>query len=347
MKTIYNILLSFIALFILQSNDSVINGSGTDIFPISETRVSIKKEILTLTLKDNRMFVDVYYEFYNPDERKELILGFVVPPSYDREPEDSTNIEDRVPIINQFTVLVNNKQAPYELDLLKDTPFDSLKQIEGEWHYAYHFKANFKSGLNIVKHTYNFEGGFDSGGGEFYSYILKTAKNWANSEIEDFTLNLDLGTQKVFWIYNISQKNNWKIIGSGKNEVGYTGAQNFILKEGYVTYHEKNFSPLRDIDIYIPSIIENYNKEDIIYQACNARREALETLDKKRLGLARNFFFAKNGYDFKNNEIKDFYSSYFWYIPNNKLTSDAIYETLTSEEKRRIDLIRDVEKSKE
>lgn len=346
MKNTYFLFLALISFITLQSNDSVVNGSGTDIFPISESRISIKKEILTLTLKDNKMYVDVYFEFYNPDEERELTVGFVVPPSYDREPYDSIDIENRTPVIYGFKVAINNYAIPYERDLLKDTPYDSLKQIEGEWHYAYHFKAKFKNGLNIVRHNYIFEGGFDSGGGKFYSYVLKTAKNWANSEIEDFTLNLDLGKNKLFRVDDISENDNWKIVGSGKNEEEYTNVQKFILKEGYVRFHEKNFSPTSNIHIYFPSIIDGYNKEDVTYQAYWARSEYLKTLDKKQLQLARNFFFAKNGYDFKNQEIKDFYSKYFWYLPNNTITSEEIFEALPKDEKRRVELLKQIEKQK-
>ena len=52
----------------MMANDGTYYTSGNQLIPLQETSISVKKEILTISLRDNGYAdVDVYYEFYNPE----------------------------------------------------------------------------------------------------------------------------------------------------------------------------------------------------------------------------------------------------------------------------------------
>ncbi|MCG8702385.1 MAG: YARHG domain-containing protein [Bacteroidales bacterium] len=342
MKGIIRTFLFLVTAILLQSNDSVINGYGGDFFPVIETDISIKKEVLLLTLEDN-MHVDVYFEFFNPNEEKELLVGFVVPPKHDPEysNNDSINIDKRVPDIYNFKVVANGESLEYKFDLLNDAPLEELKEAEGKWNYVYYFKVKFKPGINIVKHSYSFDGGFDSSGGIFYSYILKTAKNWAGSKIEDFTLQIDIASGIEFHVSDIANNDQWTVKGEGNSS-----GNSFCMKNGIIEMKAVNFTPENNINIYLLPDYSFYDTESVGFQAELAELGDLKALDKERLRIIRNYYFARKGYKFKSNDLFEFYSSYLWYIPDSKLSSSDIYNTFSTNVKDRITKIKEIENEK-
>lgn len=337
----YKIILILFLAFIFQANDSVLNSSGGDLFPILESDIEMQKEVLKLRLLDE-MYVDVYFEFYNPTDEKELTVGFVVPPKYspDYADNDSIQIEERKPDIKNFSVIINDSITDYKFGLLKNTPFEEVTKIEGKWNYVYYFKATFKRGLNIIKHSYSFNGGYDSSGGRFYNYVLKTAKNWSGAKIWDFTLQIDMGSDIQFELMEpISMYDNWSIIGSGKRK-----GNDFYIREGYIELKENDFTPENDINVYIPGrIVDFMDVESVAYQAEVATQDELESLDTNRLRTLRNYFYAREGYKFKSNDLLKFYSNYIWYIPIVDLTSEEIYDSMSTNTKNRIEMIRGLE----
>ncbi len=44
------------------------------------------------------------------------------------------------------------------------------------------------------------------------------------------------------------------------------------------------------------------------------------TLDKKNLRILRNIFYAKHGYEFKSQDLKDIFEAFDWYKPNPKFS---------------------------
>jgi hypothetical protein len=81
-----------------------------------------------------------------------------------------------------------------------------------------------------------------------------------------------------------------------------------------------------------------------------ADKEELQKLSKPQLRKLRNAFYAREGYDFSSQDLKDFFSQYEWYINTLErrkafdLTNDEIYMPPANME--RIRLIQSVEKSK-
>ena len=60
----------FSALFTF-ANDGVFYASGNQLIPITETDISVKKEVLTINRVGDYLEVIVYYEFFNPVGEKE------------------------------------------------------------------------------------------------------------------------------------------------------------------------------------------------------------------------------------------------------------------------------------
>ena len=115
----YLLLLCAIALSTIGlANDGVFYTSGNQLIPITETEISVKKEILDITRQqDNKMLVHVYYEFFNPGNEKTLLVGFeAMPPggAWGMEEEEYKKITNH-PYIYDFTVKINGKPLDYQV----------------------------------------------------------------------------------------------------------------------------------------------------------------------------------------------------------------------------------------
>ena len=59
------------------ANDAIYYTSGNFLVPLKETNVSVKKEVLTITIcKDGYASVDVDYTFYNDSDAKTVTMAF-------------------------------------------------------------------------------------------------------------------------------------------------------------------------------------------------------------------------------------------------------------------------------
>ena len=57
------------------ANDGVFYAQGNQLIPITETDIRVQKEVLTLNRNDDKIEVNVYYEFFNTSDEKELLGG--------------------------------------------------------------------------------------------------------------------------------------------------------------------------------------------------------------------------------------------------------------------------------
>ena len=76
-KYILTILIALAAIITSTANDGVYFTSGNFLVPLQETDISVSKEILTITIgKDGFAKVDVYYEFNNKGQAKNVTMAF-------------------------------------------------------------------------------------------------------------------------------------------------------------------------------------------------------------------------------------------------------------------------------
>lgn len=211
-------LLHFILLpFTGLCNDGAFYAQGSTLFPIKETTISLKKEILNLTrLVRDTMQVDIHFEFYNPGEEKELIVGFVTPPASG----GAEQYRQKHPHISRFMVMVNDRLLEYKVTRMDSTGFSVPgNKITGR-DFIYYFTVRFKKGITVIKHSYVYKASGSVEMSPTFDYRLTTGNMWANSSIESFELNINMGNDCYFFLPHSLTKDgkamDWKITGTGR-----------------------------------------------------------------------------------------------------------------------------------
>lgn len=370
MKKLAALLSLFISCFTASANDGAFFASGNQLIPIMETDISVKKEILMVKKVDNKFIeVTVYYEFFNPKEAKDILVGFEAgSPLGDVNPEPKNG---RHPYMHDFTVDLNGKILKYDIAYVKneDSSYYSngkvqsqgLEKIKAEinddfmadFYYVYHFKAHFNKGTNIVKHTYRYDVSFSVSSDYDFSYILTAAKRWANKQIDDFTLIVDMGSFATFNMHKtfFKSKNEWLINGIGKATEIVTGEGDkcveFVVQTGNLIFQQKNFKPAGELSISAPSqygmmeayldVSEDYETRTFNYRKHKLPYAILENdeitpADEISRKILKNLPFALRGYVFSTPELQQFYEKQHWYIPNPNYTAEL--QQLTEEERK-------------
>lgn len=338
------------------ANDGAFYVKGNQLIPITETNISVKKEILTLKKIANKYIeATVYYEFDNPGADKKLTVGFeAFSPTGD---VDGTPKNGQHPNIRSFTVQLNNQTIPYNVAYVEDSTYikngivksKKLSEIkasitnvnEVNFYYVYHFQATFKKGMNIIKHNYQYD--VSSGVDLLYDfeYVLTAANRWGNKQIDDFTLILDMGEFETFCINKgfFTQANQWQIKGIGKvndlkakdNVNEGVDALKFHIRKGTVVFQKMNFHPNGELFLYAQRYlgIENLKYIPFSYYQQENINEPKTTLDRK---ILKNLPFARRGYVFQNTDLKKYYEQLDWYTPDPNYTPNT--EQLTETEKK-------------
>lgn len=277
-------LLTFIAVICpALANDGVYYTAGNQLIPLAETDISVKKEILTITLNNSKdVLVDVYYEFLNPGNApKKVMMGFEADPSYNDEYEFYANGVH--PHIKNFTVEMNGVSLSHKnavcdvskaegfhpLDASKytldeeagvDLVLKSEKDVRiDKYAYVYYFDATFKPGINKVHHTYRYTKSMTVGTAYEVTYKLSPAGRWANRQIDDFTLIIRADkTSRHFVVpqHVFGQTKFTVTEGMGKiRSMSHydTMYHEFTLRNGAVTLHKNNFRPTEEHELFISS----------------------------------------------------------------------------------------------
>lgn len=378
------------------ANDGVFYTKGNQLIPVSETDISVKKEVLTLNRVGDKIEVTVYYEFFNPADEKEVLVGFeaAAPDTYFNE--QSIRQFPQHPYMSNFKVVLNGEPLSYEVahvarydENWKYIP-DPQYYVDGkiksatskdlyqqEWFinggddgpvehplYVYHFNAQFRPGLNIIQHTYDFDISYERNGCTYdFFYVLTAANRWANHQIDDFTLYVNMADHTSFHISPLFFKSadEWEIQGTGKYTIGslpYQARQDsifFHMQHGNIRFHKKNFHPdgelamtidypwslwmicdldhleFFDSESYVNSFKEQYepvNADYAIREKDTFDYNSLFSLEQRR--ILRNLPFAYRGYIFNTKELQDYYESTVWYIPNPQYKAD--FEELSEDE---------------
>jgi len=354
------ILLSHIKLY---CNDGVFFTRGDTIFPIQETKIELIKEIIVLDTRlykneydqsTNEINVNVYFEFFNPDNDKELIVGFITPVNStfsDIKPESR---------IKNFNINMNGNLLKYDMQKLSKDQIKDLEKWYREGDYAFLFKAPFKKGKNVIIHTYKYLGGSDSLETKYFNYRLLTGNLWANKNISDFEMFVFLNEKEFISITDF----NWNIIGLGKEEISkHYNSKTFFIYSGYLHFKQKNFKPDKDFRLAIIGDMDNnytnydkYPKFDTVRDCVDLIKKykksdnksiiwlnkEIKTMSSYRLNLLRNTIFALKGYVFIDSNLENLFRDRIWYFPNPNIKNDI--NILDKKEKELFNLILEYEK---
>lgn len=399
MRKVLTLIVCLISVTLAYANDGAFYAAGNHLIPVVETDIRVQKEVLTLNRVDDRIEVIVYYEFFNPVGEKDVLVGFeaMKPDVYINE--ESVNRFPEHPYMRNFKVVMNGEPLTFEVAHV--TPYsqnersvnphyfvDGKMKDSGLWlnadedddegpvdHplYVYHFNARFRPGLNIIQHTYDFDMSDEHNGfTKVFSYILTAANRWANHQIDDFTLYVDMGDHTSFHITPTFFKSldEWEILGSGKKVTGSVPYQMkpdslfFHIQQGNIRFRKMNFHPNGELQItqdlpfgywywfvdknvdrtssYIPEshsdldFFVNFFKEQYLpiasYPGIDKNETYYDLFSQEQRRILKNLPFAYRGYIFNSKELQDFYESTSWYIPNPAYKPDM--QQLPEEEQR-------------
>nr|WP_314472896.1 YARHG domain-containing protein [uncultured Capnocytophaga sp.] len=333
------------------TNDGAFYMAGNQLVPINETDISVKKEILYIKKTEEFAEVSVYYEFFNPKDEKEIIVGFEA--GIPLGDAGFSPVNGHHPYMFDFTVSLNGNFLPYQIAFVKNSTYTKNHKIQNidpksldndvigdelDFQYVYHFKAKFKKGKNIVKHTYRYK--LSRGVCYYYdfNYVLTAANRWANKQIDDFTLILDMDDFQTASIRKTFFKNTneWTFNGIGKitENPDYT---NFYIQQGILVFEKKNFVPKGELSVEEESSYcrEAGSNQKFIFSLGKNRElgdPTEKTPEEKR--IIRNLPFARRGYIFKDKTLQDVFKTEDWYQPNPSYVPEV--EALTEEEKQLI-----------
>lgn len=371
MKFITAFILSFFFFSILQANDGVFYTSGNHLIPIQETEISVAKEVLKIK-RTEEGWLDIYvdYEFVNPGKVKTLLVGFEA--AMPQGDADWSSKDGTHPYIRDFSVILNEETLAYQTGISFEEEYyqdnqikarniseDSLEFLYGElgaFTYVYYFNAPFQKGINRLKHHYRYK--LSESVSTLYdiTYILTAANRWANKQIDDFTLEIDLGPFQDFYMMNtffdqitssFSNQSSWEVNGKAEivgpnqvpvffqNDVYYTY---FSVLEGPITFKQKNFHPDGELYIAAERIFGFYEDTTFNYREHKLpfRLDPILKLtysqDETSFKILRNYPWARRGFVFKTPEIQRYYESLSWYKPNPDYQAkleDGFLEELT------------------
>jgi len=389
MRRVLSFIVCLISVAVAYANDGVFYAEGNHLIPITETDIRVQKEVLTLNREEDKIQVTVYYEFYNPTAAKEVLVGFEADGG-GSAPQDSF---PQHPCIKNFKVIMNGESLNYAVTPV-DRHFESGRKVsygyfkdghiegmpieqykkelaemeapEAISDYVYHFNAQFRPGLNIIQHTYDFDlsyrqeysdKGFE-GYAYFFPYVLTAANRWANHQIDDFTLIVNMGDRTSFHISPafFESASQWSFPGKGKYTVNTVSDgkeySEFHVSQGGIKFHKENFHPDGDLYIFDLSMsfdfrADNTSADNILstvkskfyplvisdyYLKKDRSEAAFDTYTPEQRRILKNLPFAYRGYIFKTKELQDFYESTAWYIPNPDYKPDM--QQLPDEEQR-------------
>lgn len=225
-----------------------------------------------------------------------------------------------------------------------------------EYVFVNYFDAKFNPGINKVHHTYSFPISGTNDVPLDFRYILTAANRWANNQIDDFTLIVDMGDFRDYYINQTFFKGteNWNDaallylcnpFADDMEEMGMhigrgheNGSLHVRTKEAPLIYQQKDFRPKGELMIWgshneyssEQGFYEYYNvlsdtgvfdiKEHSLWYAFHHHKDDLRfAKDEFTLQVLRNFPFAIRGYAFKNRKLRNYYLRYGWYEPDPSL----------------------------
>lgn len=317
------------------ANDGVFYAEGNTLVAARETVVELRREVLRLKRAGRDMEVVVDFTFFNPGPPKTELVGFVTPPAEG----DVTAEEQDHPQVSGFTVQVNGEALQAEVTRLAGSGF-RVGDRHGQGHdFVYHFEVPFRRGENSIRHSYTYRGGGSVETVHDFSYRLTTGTTWANGEIGDFTLEIDLGRGAFFAVpasfHGDGRPAPWEALGDSRlsavQEAPSGGRQRmFAQRDGLLRLKSAAFRPERDLTLtrYHPHLEMRYWVDDpsewpeelgqvdsLLLPPAQPDGEALAELDAGTLRFLRNYPYARKGHAFRNKELRELFGSFLWYDP--------------------------------
>ncbi len=348
MKITLATFLIFILTFQLVGNDGAYLTHGSAIYPTKETKISMDREILSFTVRNGIAYVNIQFEFYNPEKtERKLLLGFQAPSAGGDVTDSLSNVNQ----IADFRIVQNGQILPYtlkaaeceECELKDPSEIQFSQSLNGL--FIYLFEITFQPGITKINHSYNFPASSNIDLNEMYDYILTTGSKWAGGKIKDLTVNIDMGQNQFFFVNDVFGKAaNWSIIGTGNvtdasfNYIEENPYRMIRILSGQLQIKVSDFEPTHNIEFgtvrrYFFTYLSSFDSDDIYAYESFLIDDFIVGADfsKEQLRILRNTIYAQHGYVFTNKELKTYFAQFAWYIPDPNLKMENIQ--LTEQEK--------------
>lgn len=325
------ITLVFLFLAHLYADDTLIAGSGDTLHPINATDIEMQDEKLNIDFT-GVWNISVDYIFYNHGLPIDVDIAFV------NENETSTSSG------SQWDGSLKNMRTVANNISLTTVPQKGLKQD------YYSFKMRFIHGMNTLHHSYSINGeiSFDP-----LSYILKykltTGGNWAGGTIGNLTIDVNFNVPIFLAVANSFFEKQ----GDFHEGTNSYGKAYWFSRTGKLHFSEKMYKPKEDLLVNISTvgaldheilikkpIFSLYDLVNFDLKKTEKRLAILKTLSVEQLAFMRNAIYAWHGYDFKNQEIKQKFLKYGWYVPGSNTV------VLSAIEQSNIELLKQLEQDK-
>ena len=347
MRRFLALLFILTAVFFTYGNDGVYLTHGSVIYPTQETSIFLDKEILSFKVRDRMAYVDIQFEFNNPEAKeRKLLIGFQAPGASGDVPDSVSNGNQ----IADFRIVQNGKILPYtlkaaeceECELQDPKSFHFTQSSPGI--FVFLFEITFKPGLNQINHSYNFPASGNVSIDQFYNYILTTGSKWAGGKIKDLTIKIDMGPNQYFYVHDgFGPTANWSVIGSGKvtdarfDYMDEEPCRMVRILSGHLQIEVSDLQPTKDIEFgvicrysFISFPVDHEKiREGTVLSICHMNLGA--AYSQEELRLLRNTIYAQHGYDFKSADLQVYFTQFAWYMPDPNLKMEDIQ---LSEEER-------------
>lgn len=342
------------------SNDGAYYSRGGVFYPMNETRISIKKEILTFKCEDRKSSVNIYFEFFNPEsENITSTIGFVAP--FAVGDVSANDVLEKG--VKNFRVQHEGEFLSYQLKMA-DCPDCELRDTSGydfsQWDskvFVYLFEMTFTPGINKVSHSYDFTASRNVVFDQQYEYTLTTGAKWAGSKIKDLTVEIEMEGDNYFFVNDMfGSESEWMVVGSGKVSDKYITledkARMVRMISGKLVIHVTDFEPktdfffglFREESYCFYGLTDGPMEGNVSNVLCSHELNEDAIFTKKELRLIRNGIYAQYGYAFNSKELTDYFNEYGWYIPDPNLRMSDIH--LSQKDNELIQQILELEWSK-
>ena len=264
--------------------------------------------------------------------------------------------QEEIDLLNMRKYDSNRVMNGYRTTLLQRDTQLSYHQFLYTYVYVNYFDAEFHPGINKVHHTYSFPISGTNDRPLSFEYILTAANRWANGQIDDFTLVIDMGSFSKFYmpqtffqgtelwndvasmtVVDSTKATEWweeymndymLVIGDGSEKPLVYKQMNFKPKgelwmSNYVDLQEEYYWYEYYNDLMSDSAVFDISVHDISGSFHYYFQDFTYVKDEFTLHVLRNFPFAKRGYVFKNRKLRNYYRRCDWYEPDESLSVTA------------------------
>ena len=176
---------------------------------------------------------------------------------------------------------------------------------------------------------------------------------WANKQIDDFTLIIDLGELQEYHISPTFFENTDQWTTQGQVKIVMQDVKNEMSREtsrvmtvwqhkGSVSFHAINFKPQGELSLfsnhitYIEEVIDSKTLKTSLQERPYFYEAKLK--DEFTRKVLENIPYARRGYAFKNADLKAYFEALPWYIPDPEYKE----ATLTEDEKAWLKEVREL-----